>query len=142
MKKINYPVIITFIAVVLLAALFVVACSDSDSIVDPQSNNLFLEEITANYIEAPIPVKWSEKTILAYELQIKNYQGSGFEIYKVEVFSNAVPSRLIKTYEDEDFQNIFSSYDESHMATGSVLYLWPEFESKSEIPDSLYQNIF
>lgn len=118
------------------------ACKNSLSAVEPPTDDSFIEDVTVNEIESPIPVKWSGKTILAYELQVKNYQNSGYEINRIDIKAGSNDGTVIKTYEGGEFDLIFQPFNESHIATGSVLYLWPEFNNAGEVPDTLYHKIY
>lgn len=126
----------------LLMILLTFACEDSSSPVGPASGESSLEKVTVNYIESPIPVKWRGKTILAYELQVKNFEDSGYEVSRVDLLAGSNEGNVIKSYTGEELDLIYQAYSDTHIATGAVLYLWPEFNSSVDVPDTLYHKIY
>jgi hypothetical protein len=134
----------TFIALFIsfITLLFLLeGCTKDSSPVAPVQDTSFLKDVVfANYAE-PIPVKWSGKTILGYELHGYNFENSGYEIFKIDVIANTPNGTIIKTYEGNEFAEIYQPYS-GKVANGSIIFLWPEFTDVSTVPDTLYHKIY
>ena len=90
----------------------------------------------------PIPVKWGGKHILGYELQIFDYQKYELSLFKVEILSGNEPNSILKTYEGEELTKCFHPYQEKEPPLGALVFLWPEFEQRSDIPSKLIHKVY
>lgn len=126
--------------IILAALLFFFFSADSTTFGSEQNTSFLKDVVFKNYAE-PIPVKWSGKTILGYELHGYNFENSGYDIFKIDVIAKSPNITIIKTYEGSEFKEIYKPYN-GKPANGSIIFLWPEFNNAASVPDTLFHKIY
>lgn len=118
----------------------VTSCTEK-SCTEPAS----IEEVPADaqfrYVAAPVPVNWKNKIILGYEIQGLGFFNSSFEVKSVELLKENESGKLIAAYSGESLSKIYLPQSKSNVTRGAVIFLWPEFHSITEVPDTIYHKI-